>query len=144
MKKIFILFVVAIALISVVLLNQETVVVTNADKLISKTPAPTPVVKESIRAILAADAPENKDLPVEIPSAHQFEREYLGHTESELAEALKVSELVLSQAGLVAKANHGQLNAQEKALLVHEMRRQGVLSHLLVELKLKRLKEKYL
>jgi len=69
---------------------------------------------------------------------------YKGQSVESLKEKLKSSQKWLAQEGLIEKSNLGKLSANERKILIQEIRLQAALSHLITEENLKNLRKKYL
>lgn len=79
----------------------------------------------------------------DVPRRDDFEREYRHADVKELRRALRDSQKKVAEAQWVEKANQNQLTNEDKALLMAEIRRQGVLSLKLARLGLARLNERF-
>lgn len=78
------------------------------------------------------------------PTFMELEHEYSNYRKEDLEKELTASKKLIEQLSLVAKANAGQLAAEEAKILITEMRKQGVLVQLQLKEKLQAAKRKYL
>ena len=93
-------------------------------------PLPSPAQPVSAPAAITAVA----------PSLSSLESRYLGAREDELKSEIEKSKSRLSDPVLTQKGDAGQLNVPESALVLTEIRRQHVLSRLLVKKQIESLK----
>ncbi len=77
-------------------------------------------------------------------SLKDWEVSFSSLSRSELEAQLVQSKQIVTEGNLIARSNEGSLSDRERDLLKIEIRKQGVLSAMLVKLRIARLHEKYL
>lgn len=122
--------------------RQGTVKINSAENIILQKTSTVVAVESDSKPVKSPDdvsAVEN-----EVVTLQEIEHEYKNYKTSEMESELAQSKRRLDKLGLLTKSNSETLNLEETKILVLELRKQGVLGHLLAKQKIEQLKRKFL